>query len=299
MIGGIAAEIEGNPYGQLEMQDINPGKISIAFGGVGRNITENLARLGEDVSFVSVTGDDFAGRGAVGALRELGAKVDKVKFLADENTGIHLSILNLLRDLELALGNMDIMDRISTDVIDDAVKEFADCKIIGLDANPPVETLVYAVDAFGDIPLFLDPISIAKSESLKNIVGKFHTIKPNRREAEALSGLNILSEPELEAAGKWFLEQGVKRVFITLSGGGVYYTDGTQSGTLRPKVNKVVNAAGAGDAFSAAILSGFVKGYDMHATAEYGMAAAAIALESQAAVNPKMSLERIENIKSI
>lgn len=291
VIGGIAIEIEGNPYGELAMHEINPGTISMSYAGAGRNIVENLARMGEDVSFVSVTGDDFPGRGAVRELEALGAKVGKVRFLPNENTAVGLYVLNLLRDLELALSNGDIMNLISKDVIDDAVKEFADCKIIGIDANPTEETLEYAVSAFGNIPLFLDPVSILKAENAKKIVGKFHTIKPNRTEAEVLSGLSILSGDEMDAAGEWFMEQGVKRLFMTLSGGGVFYTDGKDKGIIRPEGKKAVRTVGAGDAFSAAILSGFVKGYDIKATAEYGMEAAAIAMETMTAVNPNMSKE--------
>lgn len=60
IIGGITADIEGNPYGQLIMGESNPGKITMSYGGVGRNITENLARLGAEVGFVSVAGDAFS-----------------------------------------------------------------------------------------------------------------------------------------------------------------------------------------------------------------------------------------------
>ena len=63
IIGGITADIEGLPYDRLIQGDSNPGKITMSYGGVGRNIVENLARLGTSVSFISVAGDDFPGRG--------------------------------------------------------------------------------------------------------------------------------------------------------------------------------------------------------------------------------------------
>ncbi len=40
IIGGINIDIEGLP-GALQPEDSNPGKISLAYGGVGRNIVEN------------------------------------------------------------------------------------------------------------------------------------------------------------------------------------------------------------------------------------------------------------------
>lgn len=291
IVGGITADIEGHPYGQLIMGDSNPGRITMSHGGVGRNIAENLARLGASVGFVSVAGDDFTGRGAVGELRNLNVEVDHVKLLKDENTPIYLSILNIFGEMELALCNMDVLEKISNEIIDDALGSLKASKIVGIDANLTEETMGYLTEKLHGIPLFLDPVSVIKAERAKNLIGKFHTIKPNRIEAEAITGLAILSEEQLMEAGRWFEDKGVKRIFITLSGGGVYYKEGIMEGFLRPGSVTVVSATGAGDAFSAAILDGFARGMNVEDTARYGMAAASIAMESKTAVNPGISFE--------
>ena len=62
VVGGINIDIEGSPFEKLKYHDSNPGRIHLAFGGVGRNITENAARLGGDVAMVSVIGDDQMGQ---------------------------------------------------------------------------------------------------------------------------------------------------------------------------------------------------------------------------------------------
>jgi len=293
IIGGITADIEGNPYNQLIQGDSNPGKISMSYGGVGRNITENLARMGSSVSFVSVAGDDFPGRGAVRELEDLGVDTDYVKLLPEENTAMYLSILNLIGDMELALCNMDVLERISTGFIDEALERLRDSKIVGIDTNLTEETLEYTTSILNGVPLFLDPVSVTKAERAKNLVGRFHTIKPNRMEAEILSGMQIMSAEELEQAGEWFIEQGVKRIFITLGGGGVYYRDENESGLIRPDNVEIVSATGAGDAFSAAIIYSHLNGYRIKKAAELGMAAAKIAMQSKAAVNRAMSEEKL------
>jgi len=219
IIGGITADIEGNPYGQLIMGESNPGKISMSYGGVGRNITENLARLGAEVGFVSVAGDDFIGRGVVRELSDLGGNVEHINLLEGENTAIYLSILNIVGEMELALCNMDVLEKVSTGIIDSSLESLSTSKIIGIDTNLTEDTIVYLIEKLEGIPLFLDPVSVAKSERVKNLIGKFHTVKPNRKEAEAITGLSILNEDELMQAGKWFEEKGVKRIFITLSSG--------------------------------------------------------------------------------
>ena len=72
IVGGINIDIEGSPFEKLKYQDSNPGRINLAFGGVGRNITENVARLGGDVAMVSVIGDDQMGQAAKAGLTSLG-----------------------------------------------------------------------------------------------------------------------------------------------------------------------------------------------------------------------------------
>jgi pseudouridine kinase len=296
IIGGIMADIEGHPYNQLIQGDSNPGTISMSYGGVGRNITENLARMGTSVNFVSVAGDDFAGKGAVRELEDLGVNIKNVRLLPEENTAVYMSILNIIGDMELALCNMDILERISVDFIEATYSSIKDSRIIGIDTNLSEETLDYVTAKLKDIPIFLDPVSVTKAERARNIVGRFHTIKPNRMEAEILSGMTIMSAEELEKAGQWFMEQGVKRVFITLGPGGVYYQDEKDSGVIRPEHVNIISATGAGDAFSAAIMYSHLKGFDIRKTAEVGMAAAQITMQSKSAVNSRMSGEMLRQI---
>lgn len=74
----------------------------------------------------------------------------------------------------------------------------------------------------------------------------------------------------------------------------MFYQDKTQKGIIRTQNPEIVSATGAGDAFSAAILNSYVKGYDILETARAGMAAAEIALKSKSAVNPQISWEKVK-----
>ncbi|NLT47043.1 MAG: kinase [Clostridiales bacterium] len=296
VIGGITADIEGHPYERLVYADSNPGKISIAYGGVGRNITENLSRMGVSVSFFSVAGEDLTGRAAVRELADLGVDVTGVRLLSGENTAMYISILNMVGDMELALSNMDALERISPDIIDEAVRAASGSKMVALDTNLTEETLAYAIERLGDKPLFLDPVSTVKAERAKKYIGKFHTIKPNRAEAEILLDMEIRDPRALEEAGKLFIEKGVKRVFISLSAGGVYFTDGVQADLIKPlaDLSGTGSATGAGDAFSAAAIYSFIHGYDMLKTTHFSLAAASLAMESKTAVNPETTVSEIE-----
>ena len=294
VIGGINIDIEGSPFAELRREDSNPGTVTMAFGGVGRNITENLARMGGKVAMISVIGDDHMGIGAREHLRSLGVDVSLIQSVKGRNSAMYLSILNHDNDMELAICDMDIISHITPDLIEKNRNVLEKSKVIALDGNLEEETIRYVTDRFFSVPLFLDPVSAAKAVKAKDVIGKFACIKPNVMEAEILSGMEIRSENDLKRAGQWFIDQGVGRLFVTLNKDGVYYKDRHCEGFIRPGHVKISSATGAGDSFSAAILLGLEEDMDTKDIARYGMAASAIAMESSSAVNQNISKDEIE-----
>ena len=131
---------------------------------------------------------------------------------------------------------------------------------------------------------------------VKELIGNFHTIKPNKFEAEMLSGIKIRSEKDFDACAEYFLNIGVKRVFISLGEEGLYYNDGISKNHISGEKIKVVNATGAGDAFIAALVYGYYNDFDIDYSAKFAMSAAVLALSHEATINPNMSVENIKNI---
>lgn len=294
VVGGINIDIEGSPFEKLKYQDSNPGKVHMAFGGVGRNITENIARLGGNVAMLSVIGDDQMGLAAKAELESLGVDTSCIKVLEGENTAMYLSILDDRKDMELALCDMDIIEAITPEVLKSHEEFLKSSRMVALDGNLSERLMEFATDMLEGVPLFYDPVSAAKAVKAKRFIGRFHSVKPNIMEAEILTGMTISDEEGVRKAGQWFIDQGVKRVFITLNKDGVYYRDENGDGFIRPaKDLKVVSATGAGDSFSATIMLGFVQGRTAEETARMGMAASSIAMESAHAVNKNMNMEEL------
>ncbi|MEG0663029.1 MAG: PfkB family carbohydrate kinase, partial [Anaerovoracaceae bacterium] len=188
---------------------------------------------------------------------------------------------------EMAFGNADVMEKMDKAFLEDAMDEMKSSALVAVDGNLNEEALAYLFDELQDVPVFFDPENPQKAARAKEYIGKFYMIKPNRLEAEAITGMEILSEEQLYAAGDWFAEKGVKKIFISLSGGGVFYREGDKAGILRPKNIVMKNTIGAGDTFSAALIHGELKGLDIEALANYAMAASEIKIETKEAVNPR------------
>lgn len=300
IIGGINIDIEGRPFEELKREDSNPGKIFLSYGGVGRNITENVARMGGNAAMLSVIGDDHMGLGAKDHLAGLGVDVSRIEIRENETSAIYLSILNKKNDMELAISDMDVVKYIFPEFLEKNMDLLSSSKVIGIDGNLAKDTIEYATEHLSHIPMFFDPVSTPKAIRAKDVIGKFTCVKPNVMEAEALSGIEINCEDDLKKAGQWFIDQGVKMIFITLNKDGVYYKDAEDEGFIRPGKVTVTSATGAGDSFSAAIMMGMLKGMKVKDIARYGMAAAGITMESNRAVNPNMCKEEIERrIKNV
>ena len=128
---------------------------------------------------------------------------------------------------------------------------------------------------------------------LKPILGKLHTIKPNRIEAELLSGVPITDGASLRKAADTLLNTGLQRVFISLGAGGVFAADHSGSLHLPVLPAKMVNTTGCGDAFMAALAWAHLQDADLEFAARAGLAASAIAMEGEATINSLMSAEAV------
>ena len=141
--------------------------------------------------------------------------------------------------------------------------------------------------------IFVDPVSIGKAKAIKKLIGKIHTLKMNKMEAEFLSETKINDRADLDKACVFFLGQGIKRVFITLGSDGVYFSTVEKKGSFIPQAAEIKNATGAGDAFMAGIIYSHINGFELEKAARFGSSTAIAALSSEETVNPELELEYI------
>ncbi|MBP1757568.1 MAG: psuK 2 [Firmicutes bacterium] len=293
VLGGSNIDISGFPNQKLVLQDSNPGKVKISLGGVGRNIAENIVHLGIPTKLISAVGEDVYGQKILDHANAIGLDVRHSLMLSHQATSTYLAILDETGDMKVAISHMDIFDELSIDFIQSRRQVIEDSKICVIDTNIPADTIGYVLDNFKNTEFFLDTVSTAKALKIKDKIGAFHTIKPNKIEAELLSGLEIRDESDLLKASEYFLNKGVKRVFISLADEGVFFNDGAVHKRIpSPKV-KVVNATGAGDAFVAALVFGRFNNYGIEETARFAMTASILALRHEETINPNMSKDNI------
>ena len=88
-IGGAHIDRHAVLKGRVIAGTSNPGSITTSFGGVARNVAENLARLGCNVSMVSRVGDDAFGRALLRLWADEGVDTRGVATDASASTGVY------------------------------------------------------------------------------------------------------------------------------------------------------------------------------------------------------------------
>lgn len=296
IVGGASIDIQGFSRNKLIYRDSNIGSLNISLGGVGRNIGENLVKLGVSTKLISVIGDDIYGKEIFDEANSTGLDMKNSLILKGKDTSTYLSITDERGDMALAISSMDIYDNMNVEFIEKKRDIIEDAKICIVDTNIPKEVIEYMVFNFKNVKFFLDTVSTAKTAKVKDIIGSFNTIKPNKLEVEILTGIKILSNDDLVKSANYLHDKGVNRVFITLGKDGVFYSDGAIRGRIESPNFEIINATGAGDAFVAALAYGYLNNIDIEETARIGMAASVIALSHKNTINPNMSIEKIKFI---
>ena len=292
VVGGVNMDIGGVSAAPLVRADSNPGAVRMSLGGVGRNIAHNMALLGLDVRLLTAFGDDLYAQRIAASCGELGIDISRALQVPGERTSTYLFIADEGGEMELALSDMDIYRHITPAFLASRAQLLQNAQLVVVDANIPEESIRWLADHVTP-PIFADPVSTAKADKLCPVLGRLHTLKPNRIEAELLSGVEIRDEASLDRAAGALLETGLRRVFLSLGGDGVLAADHSGRARLPCLPGNKVNTTGCGDAFMAALAWAYLEGTGLEETARAGSAAAAIAMESAETINDGMSAQAL------
>ncbi len=295
LVFGVSVfDICGFTDNNYRSNDSNPGKVRTSFGGVCRNIAECMARVDVNTKFISVLGDDEAGLRMMDHSKVMNYDMSESLIVKGGSTPTYMAILDEQGEMVSAVVDMKIIDAFTTDFIDSKADIIKNSEYMILDSDRP-DIVEYIIKTFsGDTKFILDPVSAAKAELVKHLIKYFHTIKPNRYEAEIMCGFKIHNDEDLRKAGKYFKDLGIENVFITLDEDGIYYNNGEREGKLKANNAKVVNVTGAGDSFVAGIASGYMNNVDIVDTVKYAISMSTITISTEETIHPDMCNELVK-----
>ena len=293
-IGAANVDIHGFTEKPLLRRDSNPGRIETCLGGVSRNVSENLVKMGVKTTLITAIGDDPFGRQIREHSTQTGIDLSHCLIVPEVQSSTYMAIMDDTGDMALALSDMRILDKLKVSHLQARASLLRKAPAIVADAGLTTEVMQWLVNTFPDQKIILDPVSTGKCRRMKSITGQFYCLKMNQLEAEFLADTVIRNDHDLTLAADRFMAMGVRKIYITLGAEGVYYRHEGMSGRVEAPRLKSVNATGAGDAFTAAVVYGELLDWEMEKTARFAVGAAAVALMSRHTVSEEMSLDVIQ-----
>ena len=291
--GGANIDIGAHSFAPLRDRDSNPGRVELSLGGVGRNIAHNMRLLGVPTYLLTALGGDSRALQIEQSCRELGIDLSHALRVPDGRTSTYVFVGDSDGDMAIAVSDMEICEKLTPDYFASQLDLLNGAAAVVIDANLPRGSIAYLTEHC-TAPIFIDPVSTVKAEKLRGLLARVHTLKPNRIEAELLSGVQITDGESLRQAAQALLDQGVGRVFLSLGGDGVLAAQRGEVHAVPICKAEMRNATGAGDAMMASLVWSFLSGRTLAESAAAGTAAAALAVESEETINPAMSAEAVE-----
>lgn len=276
----------------------NAGTLTIREGGAPMNVAVGLARLGVPAVMASVVGQDPFGDRLIALMRAEGIETGHVRQTAEAETTIAYAWKDRRGDGRFRLVRM--ADRLLATADVDALGLDADrvealvFGSVSLSASPSREAVEHAVAVAAGIPLVFDvnvrptlwPDLAALRAACEPLMARATVIKLSLDDAEALWGTASMADamPMLDAypAPVVVITDGGREVRARRS------SAGEPCWTAHPVFAvDAVEPTGAGDAFTAALLSRLIAGGWGMVTDEdirFGMAAGAIATTKPGAI---------------
>ena len=302
VIGGANIDIVGSSIDPLQNFDSNPGEISIAYGGVGRNIAQICALLGENIKFVTCFSGDSYGQAMKEDCKRLGMDVSMSSTEEDLPSSMYIALLDNNRDMKLGMSDMRILRRMDAKMLQPILETLHEDDIIIIDSNLDMESIEYiAIHAKARIAA--DPVSAHKATRLKSVLNHLDIFKPNQFEASELTGIWIKDEETARQNLDWFIEHGVKEVIISMADRGILLGTAEHKTWFTHRPINMENATGGGDSLLGAYVASRLVGKCPLESMRFGISAAVISIEQDAVrrrnlntveVNAKISDMKIE-----
>ena len=297
VIGAAGVDMVGVLNEAPRVKGSNIASNRISFGGVARNVAENMARLGQPVSLLTVVGSDLLGEKLIEHTRACGVNTSACQCLPDCPTASYLAVYDSEGELVMALEDMRVMRGLSPAIIKQYESLFKESGLVFVDANLPPQSLktVFQLAKKARVPVCADATSASLCANLIPFLSKIFLLTANGSEASVLSGgtLEVTDQNSAVAAARGFIVQGVEMAIITLAKSGVCYVTQEVNGHVPALRTQVIDPTGSGDALTATVLFGLVNDIPLDDAVRLGVTAASLVLRYPGTVLPELSLERL------
>lgn len=256
-------------------------------GGKGSNQAVAAARAGADVTFISRIGRDAFGDLAIKTWEAERIR-PRVARTAEAPTGAAFIYVHETRGDNAIIVVSGAADSLSPTDVDAAAEAIRSSRVFVTQLEQPVAAAQRGLEiarAAGSITVFNPAPAGAFDDSLFALCDY---VVPNETEAEALTGIAVGDLAGARRAGDALLAKGAGTALITLGERGALFHGPDRSLHVPPfATGKVIETAGAGDAFVGGFAAALAGGADPLEAARFGSATAGISV-TRAGTAPAM-----------
>ena len=285
VLGACNIDIIGKSKQELIRHESNIGEVTIALGGVAKNIATDLHFLKSDVSFLTVIGSDYFAKLQEEKLKDLGLNYTN-SFYKQAKSSTYLSINDADGDLDVAVNDMRTFEQLTKEdfgLLDDYLKTF---DVLVFDTNFSEDVLIYLIKKYKDKKIFVDGVSQSKVIRIEKVLEHIDLLKINQYELNAL--LKTSNCDIILGAGK-LIDLGVKNCLISSSDQPITYNIGqVMYQSVTHKSSDIISTLGAGDALFAGVIVYLLKNRTMHEAVNFGKLVASKTLEISEACNKEI-----------
>lgn len=285
VIGTIFIDIKGHPLSKFIPDGRNAGRIEYVHGGVGRNIAEDLAALGEEAVFVSLVSPGGTGEDVIRHLRDAGVDTRFVK-TADCGAGTWLAVYDERGDVYSSISVRADLSVLESVIAENEEEIFADADAVILEIDidtPAVERVFAGAEKYGK-PVFCAVATMSEALDKIDYLKRSELFICNQQEAGMLFEENLMEMPPEELAGllaEKIRLYGLKNMIVTMSESGAVYAAADGSfGVCPAEKSTPVDTTGAGDSFCAGVVAALGKEMSLAEACRFGAKVAAAVVSS-------------------
>lgn len=277
VIGTVYVDIKGYPLGNFVPKGRNVGDVQQFHGGVGRNIAEDVASFGENVSLVSLVDKTGIGIDVKGRLERRGIHTGYMRS-TDDGMGTWMAIFDRTGELCANISKRPNLLPIRDILVEhgDEIFTWADSVLLELDMEEEIAEETFRLAEKHGVPVYIVISNIELAMERMKYVRKAECFICNRLEAQTLLGEQV-DNPEamLILMQKKKDSIGIKNLVVTMDVDGAAYLDEKGNAGICPaKKVKVVDTTGAGDAFFSGTAVGLTRGESLEDACRLGTEAA-------------------------
>lgn len=294
VIGVVFVDVKGFPHGKYISTGRNIGDVKIVHGGVSRNVAQNLANVGNDVTFITLFEPDALGSGVRANLAANGVDLTYA-IEAPAGMGMWLAVMDENGDLAGSISRQPDSSRLDALFQErgDEIMQNCDDVVLEIDMRASIADRVFELAGKHRRDIYVIVGNMGVILKRQALLSRARLIVMNEIEAGLLFGCTLdPADPErvLEVTRIEAKKRDLKQIVVTLGVHGSIYFDSRNgdAGFVPAEPTRLVDSTGAGDAFFSGTVDGLIHGMNLRDACARGAHLASLTIQTEENTCPRI-----------